>query len=418
MRIEWINHAGFLLETDGCSVAIDPWINGLVFDESWSHIAKTEFAYSDFSRATHIWFSHEHPDHFFPPNLKMIPPTIRAGLQVLFRETPDKRVIDVCRKLGFSTIELSPQWYRIGPDLEIFCQDVSRVDSWAAFRAHNHTLLNLNDCICLTEDDLIPIKNAVGHIDTLVTQFSYASWWGNPDQPEKWRAAAADQLAKIQREIAVLQPRFVVLSASFVYFCHSENWYMNEWANSVEAAFNSVSESSCQPIVLHPGETWEVGAPHNSQKALACYRDDLQSALAAGPLKAVETVALTDLEQAASAFVNRLRLRNSRLLLWRIKPTRVFLTDHRRLMRLSLAGLTEDTEGRPDIALSSEAMLYCLKYDWGGETLMVNGRFSVPFAADKSRFFRWFSIADANRHNTHYDLRYYAERVRSKMMRL
>jgi len=64
MNIEWINHASFVLNYNNIRLITDPWIEGAVFNESWSLISKTKFKYSDFKRITHIWFSHEHPDHF------------------------------------------------------------------------------------------------------------------------------------------------------------------------------------------------------------------------------------------------------------------------------------------------------------------------------------------------------------------
>ena len=50
----------------------------------------------------------------------------------------------------------------------------------------------------------------LGSVDTLITQFSYASWWGNPEEPEKWIAAAREVLVGRYR---VPQPRTALASA-------------------------------------------------------------------------------------------------------------------------------------------------------------------------------------------------------------
>src|SRR5262249_46756073 len=280
---------------------------------------------------------------------------------VMFQETPDKRVVDACRKLRFaSVIELSSGWQALaseGPpgstagDMEILCRPAGRGDSWAAFRTADHALLNMNDCICLTEADLIPIKRAVGNVDTLVTQFSYASWWGNASDPDAWRVAAREQLEKIRREVEVLRPKFVLLSASFVYFCHSENWYMNQFVNSVEDAFRFVSRLAVTPIVLYPGETWMAGTQHDSKIALAKYKTDFDRAIECSPLRKTNPVPIETLQAAAREFIARLRRRNSRLLLWRIPPTCIAIKDHgRRLLKLSLDGL----EDSPQRGLSAD----------------------------------------------------------------
>ena len=169
MHVEWVNHAGFVLACGQIRIMVDPWIDGLVFDESWAHLAPTAFRYSDFETITHIWFSHEHPDHFFPPNLKRIAPEVRANIHILFQPTRDGRVADFCRQLNFASVtELPDDWYPIGPGLEILCHPHSGGDSWAAFRTATHTLLNLNDCIFLTLDELKPVQARIGRVDTLV----------------------------------------------------------------------------------------------------------------------------------------------------------------------------------------------------------------------------------------------------------
>ena len=60
-----------------------------------------------------------------------------------------------------------------------------------------------------------------------------------------------------------------------------------------------------------------------------------------------------------------------------------------------------------DVALSSDSLANCFDTNWGGETLMINGRFQEGKLGNKANFFRWFSIAQANSRKTYYDLKYY-----------
>jgi UDP-MurNAc hydroxylase len=418
MQVEWVNHASFVIRTASVRVMIDPWLEGPVFDQSWSLLSPTKFKYSDFGDITHIWFSHEHPDHFFPPNLARIPAEIRSRIPVIFQPTIDRRVVEFCRKLGFASVqELPPRWYELSSDLAVWCEPAGRGDSWAAFRSPSHTLLNINDCIYLDRADLSPLKEKLGPIDTLVTQFSYASWWGNRDNDAAWEAAAADQLEKIRREVEVLGPRSLLLSASYVFFDHAENWYMNRWSNTVHEAFAYVSGlPGVVPIVLYPGDRWDAGAPHDSSSALERYAADHARTMANGPQIASKGVDSKKLGEAAREFIRRLKKRNSLLLLLRVPAARVRVTDNERTYALSLRGLTEAGEGPGDIALSSSALLYCLQNDWGGETLSINGRFEEPEGGDRSRFFRWFSIAGANSHGVNYDLGYYARKLARRVV--
>ncbi len=77
--------------------------------------------FDDFKDITHIWFSHEHPDHFLPDNLKKISPEHRRAIEVLFQETRDKKVIRYCGGIGFGKVtELQPRtWIKLDDQLHV-----------------------------------------------------------------------------------------------------------------------------------------------------------------------------------------------------------------------------------------------------------------------------------------------------------
>jgi hypothetical protein len=77
---------------------------------------------------------------------------------------------------------------------------------------------------------------------------------------------------------------------------------------------------------------------------------------------------------------------------------------------LSLRGLTEEGNAPVDVTVSSSALHYCLRNEWGRNSL-INGRFEDLENGDRSRFFRWFSIASANSHGINYDLAYYTTKL-------
>lgn len=421
MKLTWINHASFLVEHGVTRLLCDPWLEGHVFDNSWALLSPSKFSYSDFETVTHIWFSHEHPDHFFPPNLKQIPPEIRKNITILFQPTKpkDRRLLRFCRNLGFKVVLEAPaEWFALADDFEVFCQPAGRGDSWLAIRAAGKLLLNMNDCIYNAEYQLLPVRQALGHIDALITQFSYASWWGNPSEDNLWRDAATEALSKVRREINVLQPDAVVLSASYVFFCHEENHYMNKHMNRVSHAYQTLLEDAkTRPIVLYPGDEWSPGDPWDSSLAVTRYETDYDAALR-DPVREHSAVApLDQVLKGGNSFIRTLSRTNSRLLLRRVQATTIDLVDHHVSLRLDAGCLKkirrlEDDEH--DIALSSSALLYCLRFPWGGETLMINGRFRTLKKGDRDRFFRWFAIAQANSRATYYDREYYITKIRTK----
>ena len=106
MEIEWVNHAGFVQRHRDVALLSDPWLSGTAFNDGWELLVPSLFTPSDVASVTHIWFSHEHPDHFSPPVLKKIPAEVRQGVQVVFQTSPDQRVAEFCRSIGFTVHEV------------------------------------------------------------------------------------------------------------------------------------------------------------------------------------------------------------------------------------------------------------------------------------------------------------------------
>jgi hypothetical protein len=152
LKIEFVNHASFVCETNGLRIISDPWLDGMAFNNGWALLSPTKFSYEDFRNITHIWISHEHPDHFSPPNLKKIPESCRERITILFQETKDKRVVNFLRSIGFSNfIDLpSDRWVELKPGVEVLCAPIEagwgEGDSWMCLKTPEATLLNINDC--------------------------------------------------------------------------------------------------------------------------------------------------------------------------------------------------------------------------------------------------------------------------------
>ncbi|MGH7895652.1 MAG: MBL fold metallo-hydrolase, partial [Candidatus Binatia bacterium] len=178
-----MNHSSYVVDSGGVRLICDPWLEGTAFNNGWALLSKTVFQYDDFRGITHLWFSHEHPDHFSPPNLRKIPAEHRRNITVLFQATTDRRVVDFCAKLGFKDVrELArDQWYEIAPSVKLLCHPCGGFeDSWLCIRTPEATLLNLNDCWIVDREPLLAIARLVGQVDVLTTQFSVSAWDGNP----------------------------------------------------------------------------------------------------------------------------------------------------------------------------------------------------------------------------------------------
>ena len=399
MWMEWVNHASFILESGKMRLICDPWLDGTIFDSAWRLLSPSQMRYEEFSSITHIWFSHEHPDHFNPPNLKKIPEEYRRNITVLFHHTKDKRVVKLCKSLGFKIEELpEAQRVQIAEGVTILSGMQDMIDSWMSIQAEGQTLLNMNDCVFDRYSELETIKQANGKIDLLLSQFSFANWIGNPDDPASHRRQVERKRAEMARQIRLFQPTQFLPFASFVYFCHAENTYMNSSVHRIEDAYEfAANELKVPTIVLYPGNRWEVGTPRNSDDALRRYGLDYKRVLGEPPVTSTP-VDIARLQNAASAMVTKCAAQNNLAILNALTPAVVRLCDLGADVELSFRnGLTPVTGKNADVIASSGSLLNCMITDWGGETLTVNGRFQVPPGGKPNRFFRIFKVL---RHNS------------------
>lgn len=397
MKIEFVNHSSFIIENKDTRIICDPWLEGSVFNNGWSLISPTKFSYSDFSTINYIWFSHEHPDHFYPPNIKKIPLEYRSAITILFQVTADKRVMDWCRKQGFKdVIELNPdKWEKLEGDIDILCEHFDEGDSWICFKTKEHTILNTNDCGITGKKQASKIKNKTGKVDVLLTQFSYAYWAGNPEQTELRKKVASDKLNWMKFQCEALQPEYVIPIASFIYFSHMENYYLNDYVNTAASTYEFLKKNTTvHPVVLYNGETWIPGEEHDSIRSISKYEKDFEEVKQKNLYHQTIVIELMELKKQAETFIKKLNSENSPFLKRNLRPSAIFVKDHNKAFELSLNGFTEIElkENDCDVSITSENLSFCFLYPYGLDTTQINGRLRKPEKGNYSRFYNFFRV--------------------------
>jgi hypothetical protein len=355
---------------------------------------------------------------------------------VLYQETRDKKVFQYCKKLGFAQVtELAPRkWIRLGDQMEVLNSPNNTnwmADSWLCVRTPAGTLLNLNDCGAQTE--LPAIKEMVGKVDVLATQFSYAQWEKNHDAVEHRLTHERRVLEVVKQQIDVLGPRYVIPFASFAWFCTDDNFYLNSEKNELRDVVSFIRDNTkSEPIAMYPGDHWTVGEAHDSTAAIDRFEQDAarladptimprtrravvdaQALVAAGercrtrllalaPPPLVRIYLAVQSYQDSAGFGGRRLERLLNLARFHAEPARLFLTDLNQAFTFDLTnGLKPSTIPRDacDIMLTSASLAYCFQFDWGGETLYVNGCFqenegwrSVDSLAYPNRFFKYCNL--------------------------
>src|SRR5215510_14058403 len=177
MRLNFVNHACVLLECGDMRLLCDPWLSGTIFHNGWKLLVPDSPTCIDLA-PSHLWISHEHPDHFSPRDLTAIPKPYRERLPVYYQRTPDRKVARFLADKGFPVLEMDDEVYPLSSGVSVRCGRVGS-DSWLLVHSAEATVLNMNDCLTLDPPVLDQLKNRIGTVDVLLTQFSYANWVGN-----------------------------------------------------------------------------------------------------------------------------------------------------------------------------------------------------------------------------------------------
>ena len=130
--ITFVNHASVIFSYKDIKLITDPWIFGSAFNNGWNLLSESKLKINDFENITHIWFSHEHPDHFHPMVLNKIPENLRKNITILFQDTLDHRVAKKCKQLKFKNIiEMNPNnFISLSDEFKIKCVPNGTYDSW------------------------------------------------------------------------------------------------------------------------------------------------------------------------------------------------------------------------------------------------------------------------------------------------
>jgi len=403
--ITFVNHASVIFSHDDVKLITDPWIFGSAFNNGWSLLSKSKFQIEDFANITHIWFSHEHPDHFHPGVLNQIPESYRKNITILFQDTLDHRVTKKCIQLKFKNIiEMkSNQFVILSDEFKIKCVPNGTYDSWFYAEIEDNKILNINDCMVDSISQAKIIKKNVPDVDILLTQFGYASWIGDPDDVQLRKEASLEKLDRIKIQSQIFTPKYIIPFASFVRFSHKDNFYMNDEMNKIQDVEKFIlSQTNSLPVILYPGDEWSGKNKTDNSIAIKKYQSDLES----NTNLYDDEILIEDekLKNLARTYIENIRKRNNWFfinLLHKMnffKTTTIFLKDKNSSYTFNLIDGLENSqikESDVDIITDSDSLGFVFSWDYGMDTLFVNARFRTS-GGKVMNFFRLFLIGTLN----------------------
>lgn len=381
-QLEFINHSCVIISNKQTSIAMDPWIEGSVFNNSWNLLVETpENLKERLKKVDYVWFSHEHPDHFNPTNLKIF----SKNTKFLFQKTKDKRVINFLSKISPHVKELNfKENYFLDKSFSIHTIPFQYLDSMCLIKLNDLTILNLNDCDIKNEKQLNEIKNLCGPIDLLMVQFSYAigkSNKENKNQRENW---SKNILKKLSKTINFLQPYNVIPFASFCYFSRYDNFYMNDSINKIGATIDYLKNNNPNVnfLGMYPGDTWDFKSKFNSDKSIDKYETHYQNI---SPINiGINRVNFHKIYESASEFIKKTKKNNNLFFLYNFlnkKDYKIFfhITDLNIKcdfdFKNCLTKIDDFDFSRPYCSLSSESLYQLFNNGYGYDALIIGGRF-------------------------------------------
>ena len=401
-EIEWVNHASYILRHKDFELLTDPWLYGPVFDNGWDLISPTQQPREYLRKIRNIWISHEHPDHFNPNFFKSYSAEEKSLTKIYFQESKDRRVASFLKGIGFQVVEMpNREWLKIEPEIAMSCTKNGSEDSYLEMIVGKHVIVNLNDCIFPDDRELLKIKRRHAKIDLLLSQFGYAEKVGNyPDldlrkkEAKKWRQGLIHQTQLLRAE-------HVIPFASFKYFSHQENFYMNEGASSIAEMDSDLDFAGLKnsKVILYPGDKWTYSNTHNSSLSIQRYASDLSGLKVQHFTK--DLVSFEELQTLAEKHVNVLKQSVSKPVLkllrkwpfrYGLQPIQLFISDLGINAKLDINGGLSPTHLKSefcDIEITSSALKYLFIRTYGGNSLFVNGRFQTKTKKGIYTLFSW-----------------------------
>lgn len=399
MKIEFVNHSSVLIKSK-INILCDPWYCGTAFADGWRllHDDKIDINTLKYDK---IWLSHEHPDHFSIPTLKQI----SGQRSFIYQETIDKKVKSYLENRGHSVTEMHDNFTMRTDGLDLTTIVTEGYDSCLLVNDDGVKFLNINDSQLDRLDELEKIACHVP-VDLIAIQFHYANWAGNPEDkliPEMKRKAAVERVKKVAEFCGT---KNVMLFASYVYYCHEENFYWNK-PGAIRKTYEDLKSLGLNVIIPIPGDAIVLSDNNNipwsvqkNEHNINFWENLISEKRAIERTKALEISEITDVY---NKFHDKLAARNnlSKYLTTSLSDFHlvVNLVDKNKFIKLWLFEKRTEVEdgSHPDSAVSmtSDALNRALSADYGLGSITISSRLFFNYTKAYKLYF-FFLIAYRN----------------------
>ena len=389
--IEFVNHASILIRFGKIGILSDPWYSKSVFHNGWRLLYENsqEYINNVLDNTTHIYISHEHPDHFNPAYLlteEIKNKILEKKIIFIFQKTKDRRVVKFLEAKGFKYFEFDQSKNKINEDIEIQIVKHDFYDSSISIKTPDTKILNLNDCPLRDISQIKKFKKKYGTFDVLLTQFSYAAWKGGEDGKIFRENAAKEKLIDISNQTKILECKKVIPFASYIYFSNQLNYYMNDSVNTPEEVHKYLLNNSLNPIIMRPGEKQDINQLKQDKSSIEFWKDKFQFNKDNKSLDIYKkSYNLEEIQNDFIEYQKKIFNKNSKILIYFLhklnflgafQKLNILFLDNKKNYEYSIfSGIKKTDNQNYDISMHSESLSFIFKNEFGFDTLTVNGCF-------------------------------------------
>ena len=408
--IKFVNHASVILSNGNISILTDPWYFGLAFNNGWSLLKETNIQDIEdiLNNIDYIWISHEHPDHFSIPFFKKFKDfIIKNDIKIIFQKTVDKRVIGFLNKNNIQTIELDEDiFFQIDKDFKIKIIKSDFYDSTLIAHINDCVIFNLNDCPIDNKKDLEDFKNKHGTCDILLSQFSYAAWKGGKSNI-KWRSnAAKKKIDTIYMQSKILEARYTIPFASFIYFSNNYNFYMNTESNKINDLVNLNNKDDINLIVFKHLEQQNLNELFQNQDSITYWVSIYKNLNILPKFNFDNSIFFEELNKSFIKYQENIFKNNSKSLIFLLRKLpffnffseiTIFIEDINENITVDIfRGLVIKSKNTYDISMNSNSFNFLLNNQFGFDTLTVNACFEISKPKSFEKFTKFFALGNLN----------------------
>ena len=381
MKITLVSHASVIIESHGLRIWTDPWLDGKVFNESWSLFPPAAFDPAILDGIDYLWISHIHPDHFHIPSLNSLAPEFKRRVKVLFQDNHADQVFAAMKKCGYENFQVlgHRKQTALSEDTAVYSYSVGTLDSCLGVIEPEGALFNVNDCR-LNATDCRRVKSDIGRVDTVLSQFSLAVYNGLQPRESHLSRGAAAVLEKIFENHANLGAKVTIPFASLMRFSLVDNRYMNGFANRPRDVWEFAHRRGLGVAILFPGDSYNSSASCDSTPALAKY-DAVYETIDQFPYDTPAAVPLKPIEEAFHEMVRHLNEKYPAPILRMLRGVVVKLPDLGKTVAFSIPtdsfSEVESSEPPPDLIMCSQALHFCFFRPYGLQTLSSSAQHTV-----------------------------------------